>query len=202
MRLLNVHTLEFSVYHSFPPPYAIASHRWHLGHEASHKDVLKKRNTTSIGYRKVLGFAEFVKNHVQDVEWLWIDTCCILQQSSEEVSEAVNSMFKWYRNAVVCVAFLEDVSEFDLGIMARSRWFTRGWTLQELVAPRTVVFVTRGWEDYAYSRAIGAEQKLEWMADRETTREEDQSYCLLGFFDVTMPVIYGEGREKARMRLL
>ncbi|KAM3422578.1 hypothetical protein BST61_g70 [Cercospora zeina] len=238
MRLLNVHTLEFSLYHSSPPRYAIASHRWHLGHEASYKDVLKQRNTTSIGYRKVLGFAEFVRKSVHDMEWLWIDTCCVLQQSSEEVSEAVNSMFKWYRNAVVCVAFLEDVSEFDLGVVGRSRWFTRGWTLQELVAPRTVVIVTRGWgligfkglrpvglnmelgteleemltrttgipepvlKDYEYSRAIGAEQKLEWMADRETTREEDQSYCLLGFFDVTMPVIYGEGREKARMRLL
>ncbi|PIA99385.1 Vegetative incompatibility protein HET-E-1 [Cercospora beticola] len=244
MRLLNVHTLEFSVYHSTPPPYAIASHRWHLGHEASYKDILKKRNTTSTGYKKVLEFADFVRKNVGNVEWLWIDTCCILQQSSEEVSEAVNSMFKWYRNAVVCIAWLDDFGGVregggDLGMLGRSRWFTRGWTLQELVAPKTVVFVTRGWEvlgykgirteglkqmamgpelgeilagvtgipepvlkDYEYARAIGAEQKLEWMSERETTREEDQSYCLLGFFDVTMPVIYGEGREKARMRLL
>ncbi|CAK1362388.1 unnamed protein product [Cercospora beticola] len=244
MRLLNVHTLEFSVYHSTPPPYAIASHRWHLGHEASYKDILKKRNTTSTGYKKVLEFADFVRKNVGNVEWLWIDTCCILQQSSEEVSEAVNSMFKWYRNAVVCIAWLDDVNSIkegggDLGMLGRSRWFTRGWTLQELVAPKTVVFVTRGWEvlgykgirteglkqmavgpdlgeilanvtgipepvlkDYEYARAIGAEQKLEWMSERETTREEDQSYCLLGFFDATMPAIYGEGREKARMRLL
>ncbi|PPJ59702.1 hypothetical protein CBER1_10545 [Cercospora berteroae] len=247
MRLLNVHTLAFSVHHSTPPPYAIASHRWHLGHEASYKDILKKRNTTSTGYKKVIEFAEFVRKNVTGVEWLWIDTCCILQQSSEEVSEAVNSMFKSYRNAVVCIAYLDDFGGVresgsgggDLGMLGRSKWFTRGWTLQELVAPKNVVFVTRKWEvlgykgmrteglgkmelgpelgeilarvtgipepvlrDYEYARAIGAEQKLEWMSERETTREEDQSYCLLGFFDVTMPVIYGEGREKARLRLL
>lgn len=103
---------------------------------------------------KVEGFCALVRKHVPSVNWLWIDTCCIDQKSSSEVQETVNSMFKWYRTAVVCLAYLEDVTqnasdgERNPNIVG-SVWFyggTRGWTLQELLAPHVVIFLTKEWQ--------------------------------------------------------
>lgn len=243
MRLLNIHDLAFRWFHpNQTPKYAIASHRWAEGAEASIKDVSEKRNTDSIGYRKITGFAEFIKENVTDIEWMWIDTCCINQESSQEVSEAINSMFKWYRNAEVCLAYLADIKgNENVQGLRYSEWFSRGWTLQELLAPRAVVFLTQEWEiighkgcigdgtdgiplpagpslgttiaaitgipesvlgDYKCSQGLSVEERLQWMVGRETTREEDMTYSLLGIFDVSMPAIYGEGKEKARKRLL
>ena len=239
MRLLNVHSFEFEVFYSAVPKYVIASHRWSED-EAAIKDVVKRRNTSSTGYRKVQGYVEYVKKAVPGVDWLWIDTVCINQDSSLEVSEAVNSMFRYYRGAELCIAYLADVTTTseDLNEFRSSQWFSRGWTLQEMLAPKTVLFVTRKWQvighkgtrqsalqtnfgpslentifavtgipetvldDYSYSKAFSAQQKLEWVSDRMTTRPEDLAYCLLGMFDVTMPIMYGEGRDKARKRLL
>ena len=243
MRLLNVRTLEFSedlVVNI--PKYVIASHRWFRNAETTFREVQEKRNIDKIGYEKVEGFAAYVKVHIPHVEWVWIDTCCINKTSDAETSEAINSMYKWYRNAEVCLAYLTDVeTSDDLESFKRSEWFRRGWTLQELLAPQTVVFLTRAWEVIGYkggiSRGIGGvelvsgpsltpsivavtgipekvlsdfgqnqgftvSERLQWTAGRETTREEDMSYCLLGIFDLTMSVRYGEGGEKARDRLL
>ncbi|KAI8624082.1 hypothetical protein F5Y19DRAFT_455837 [Xylariaceae sp. FL1651] len=130
-------------------------------------------------------------------------------------------MFRWYRKAKVCYAYLSDVtSKTD---MASSRWFTRGWTLQELIAPRNVQFYSSDWgllgskdilcdtlhsitgvEKIVLSSGIFAQvcvaRRMAWAAKRVTTRIEDQAYSLMGIFDVNMPLIYGEGK-KAFLRL-
>ena len=149
MRLLNVRSLQFAEYHSDngKPKYVIASHRWVNGFEATFEDVQKRRNTKGLGYQKLRAFAKYVRERIPSVEWLWIDTCCINKDSAAELSEAVNLMFEWYRNAEVCLAYLADVKTVgDKSGFRRSDWFKRGWTLQELLAPRTVVFLTQTWE--------------------------------------------------------
>ena len=158
----------------------------------------------------------------------WIDSCCIDKSSSAELSEAINSMYRWYSDAQVCYAFLFDVWDtsgqdpHELGSeFRRSKWFTRGWTLQELLAPSTLVFFDRDWKDIGTKsslkdllesitgvkeehlfdcRKASVAQKMSWAAIRETTRVEDQAYCLMGLFQVNMPPLYGEG-ERAFLRL-
>lgn len=159
MRLLNVYTLEFCEFHGdHIPPYVVTSHRWTTD-EASYKDVLKRKNQDSKGYNKILNFCSFARPACKDangqpIQWIWIDTCCINQNSSAEVSESINSMWVWYSQATHCIAYLRDVRSVTSsagldGVMfdfRRSEWFERGWTLQELLAPHCVVFVTREWE--------------------------------------------------------
>jgi hypothetical protein len=122
MRLLNVHDRTFRDFHGDNiPPYVVTSHRWG-DNEATHKDVLKKRNKQSKGYQKLLNFCSFASRLPQygrgssaNIEWVWMDTCCINQSSSAEVSECVNSMWRWYSNATHCVAYLRDVRPWDGG---------------------------------------------------------------------------------------
>ena len=149
--------------------------------------------------------------------------CCIDKTSSAELSEAINSMFRWYQNAAVCYAFLSDVpSCLDSSAMklnlAKSRWFTRGWTLQELIAPANLIFFSMDWNPLGTKSQIhnilssitGIEKKflnsenlelasiakkMSWAASRKTSRIEDIAYSLLGIFDINMPLIYGEGKR-------
>jgi hypothetical protein len=255
MRLLNVHTFEFvNFLGDDVPNYSIASHRW-IQDEATIKDISKKRNTHTGGYKKVEGFCSYVQKanalyretHPQlCCDYLWIDTCCIDQKSSLEVDTAIRSMFQWYNKSVICYAYLADVEPESAGKDAceasfrESVWFSRGWTLQELLAPRTVVFLTKNWEvighkctskdhkdgeecpgagqrlngmiseitgipevvlcDYPASKKLSIEERMSWSAQRKTTRQEDSVYCLLGIFEIHMPVMYGEG-EFAQIRL-
>ena len=130
------------------PQYAIASHRWCQDEDELSLDAIKGKHEgyqTKKGYMKLEGFVDFVKSHLQHIEWLWIDTCCINRNSDAELSESINSMYKWYANAEVCLAYLADVEARDLNSFKQSEWFLRGWTLQELLAPRTVVFLARDW---------------------------------------------------------
>jgi hypothetical protein len=147
MRLLNVYNLKLVEFSDDKrPAYAIASHRWDE-HEATFVDVRDTQNTSTTGYQKVKDFAKYVKDHVSGVDWLWIDTCCINKDSTAELSKAINLMFEWYYQADVCLAYLRDVEEVrDELRFQQSEWFERGWTLQELLAPRVVVFLTRTWE--------------------------------------------------------
>jgi hypothetical protein len=147
MRLLNVDSFSFTEYFgTTTPPYAIASHRWIAGAEAMLEDIRQGKKTDSAGYRKVQGFVAYLKAHMPSVKWLWIDTCCIRQISDRELSEAINSMFRWYRNAEVCLAYLHDVPTADDGSkLEDSVWFRRGWTLQELLAPTLVIFLAQDW---------------------------------------------------------
>jgi len=171
----------------------------------------------------------------QGLRYIWIDTCCIDKSSSAELSEAINSMYGWYEGSIVCYAYLEDV-ELALSTHApedpakkdkairESRWFNRGWTLQELIAPTKVYFFDSQWRSLGSKeelspllssittipedvlaqsrnrRACSVARKMTWAANRQTTRIEDVAYSLLGIFDVNMPLLYGEGR-KAFIRL-
>lgn len=148
----------------------------------------------------------------------WIDSCCIDKTSSAELSEAINSMFDWYRNSQACYAYLSDVnSPCDdpkslTESLESSKWFTRGWTLQELLAPRWVEFFDLNWNTLGTKSSLQSEieaitgishlfdfrnaciaQKMSWASRRETTRIEDEAYCLMGIFEVNMPLLYGEG---------
>ena len=159
--------------------------------------------------------------------YIWVDSSCIDKTSSSELSEAINSMYNWYRDAHVCYTFLADVpSDEDVrakgSMFRRSRWFKRCWTLQELIAPIVVVFLSQTWEDIGtkdvladiiyeitsidrgiltHERALSDESvadRMRWAANREATRVEDEAYSLLGIFGITMPTLYGEGQHAFR----
>jgi len=150
MRLLNTKTYELKDFlEGQVPDYVILSHRW-ADNEVTSKEFRKGANTDSSGYRKIINFCVFARSRVRD--WVWIDTCCIDKSSSAEVSEAVNSVYNWYASSRECYAYLADVPalvhgrERVLTGLRQSDWFTRGWTLQELLAPANVVFLTRDFE--------------------------------------------------------
>lgn len=122
MRLLNIYTLEFREFHGDEiPPYLVTSHRW-SNDEANYKDVLKKRNKESKGFQKIYGFCKFAIEWAGKGQpigskegWIWIDTCCINQNSSAEVSESINSMWAWYLESKHCLAYLRDVRPLSAG---------------------------------------------------------------------------------------
>ncbi|KAI1152549.1 heterokaryon incompatibility protein-domain-containing protein [Nemania diffusa] len=230
MRLLNSRTLRIEEFTSAKiPAYAILSHTWG-DCEASLTDWSSR--FTRVKRYKRAGFVKILsacKRARQDgFSYVWVDTVCIDKSSSAELSEAINSMFNWYQNATVCYVFLEDVPSHlpdkiaVLDVFQRSRWFTRGWTLQELLAPDHVLFFTSDWVELgtkkglasAISRATGIDQlclckekrllhysiaqRMSWAAHRSTTREEDIAYSLLGIFGINMPLLYGEGSKAFR----
>ena len=231
MRLINVETLELE---SFVgdlgrglPAYAILSHVW-TNEEVSYQQMtgLLPLSENAKGYRKIIDFCAKARN--EGFDYAWIDTCCIDKTSSAELSEAINSMFQWYRDSAACYVYLGDVPSTENPVsrdsaFRRSRWFTRGWTLQELLAPHEVIFCADDWQEIgtkaSLSQTISAVTKIDvatlrkhtwahvsvamimsWASMRQTTRLEDQAYSLLGLFDVNMPLIYGEG-QKAFYRL-
>ncbi|KUJ11357.1 HET-domain-containing protein [Mollisia scopiformis] len=218
MRLINTTTLQLEEYFDRKiPPYAILSHRWEE-EEVTFQDMIAEGAANSF---KITGCCQRARE--DGLKYAWIDTCCIDKSSSAELSEAINSMFKWYKNAEVCYAYLSDVliNGFDStslsSMFRRSRWFTRGWTLQELLAPHTIIFFDITWTEIGtklqlrplieqitgithllnFNRASIA-QKMSWAAERVTTRVEDQAYCLMGLFGVNMPPLYGEGDNAFR----
>ncbi|KAK7432965.1 hypothetical protein QQZ08_000436 [Neonectria magnoliae] len=228
MRLINTRTFEFEEFYGngIPKQYAILSHTWEK-EEVTFQDwqdpcgASKKK-----GFFKIKAACEqAVKN---ELDYLWVDTNCIDKRSSAELSEAINSMFAWYRDATICYAYLSDVPPLSPGESTKhfreSRWFTRGWTLQELLAPRRLIFFAQDWSEIATRSSLSAEisaatridtefltghrplshasvsKKMSWLSRRVTTRTEDIAYCMLGVFDINMPLIYGEG-SKAFVRL-
>ncbi|KAK4499784.1 hypothetical protein PRZ48_007970 [Zasmidium cellare] len=228
MRLINAHTLELEDFTAQAPHYAILSHRW-VGRELTYEQYLDPQARTGPSFEKILEFCDIVRTgfkisgRAQRPElFAWVDTCCIDKRSSAEVSEAINSMWEWYSNAEFCVAYLFDVGNSDTSI-ASSEWFRRGWTLQELLAPRNVIFFNQNWEIITdkwgcyeiicettgipperllsgNARRASVAQKMSWASGRVTTRREDQAYCLFGLFDVNLPLLYGEG-DRAFTRL-
>ncbi|KAF2104957.1 HET-domain-containing protein [Rhizodiscina lignyota] len=210
------------------PLYAILSHRWG-DDEISFEDVqagLTREKRKTSGWRKIVDLCKIARE--DGFEWAWIDTCCINKASSAELSEAINSMYVWYERSTVCYAYLADVylyrsAEETLTSFRASTWFSRGWTLQELLAPPLVIFYDATWKDLGTKRSLRAEisrvtgiteyhllhnfrrstsvaEKMSWASNRNTTRKEDMAYCLLGIFGVNMPLLYGEG-SKAFIRL-
>lgn len=210
--------------------YAILSHTWGPN-EVIYDDIVRgtegTKNPNSL--LKVQGACHQARSDGYD--YIWIDTCCIDKSSSAELSEAINSMYTWYEKSQVCYAFIEDFNSENLGSpenkesFAASRWFTRGWTLQELLAPANMIFFTRDWVSLGEKKAISpflseitridaaimagerpiesasVAKRMSWMARRQTTRPEDSAYCMMGIFGVNMPMLYGEGGRRAFLRL-
>ncbi|KAI0546732.1 heterokaryon incompatibility protein-domain-containing protein [Xylaria curta] len=218
MWLLNSCSWEIKEFISYKqaPPYAILTHTWG-NEEVTFRDWQSEPSKfveRKEGFKKIKLCCQ--QAAADGFEWVWIDTCCIDKTSSAEITEAINSMFQWYRNATVCYAYLNDVEDDIESNLAGCRWVTRGWTLQELIAPREVVFYSSSWhalgtrsrlsshiatvtginEPFLTGRSLEhatIAQRMSWAAKRTTSRDEDMAYCLLGIFDVNMPLIYGEG---------
>lgn len=230
-----------------PPPYAILSHMWNK-YEVTLQDFNHFESRERLGaFSKIRATCQLAQK--QGLGYAWIDSCCIDKTSSSELGEAINAMFRWNRDAEICYAFLEDIAPGDAPLydadqpslrseaphsgttttasigFGHSRWFTRGWTLQELIAPRRVDFYNQNWEKIgekstmseALAKTTGIDafildgsadlqqvsvgRRMSWAVDRETKREEDIAYSLLGIFNVNLPLIYGEGSNRAFMRL-
>jgi hypothetical protein len=213
------------------PKYAILSHTWGKDdEEVTFEDIEKKTGSGKLGYRKLQFCADQAKR--DDIRYFWIDTCSINKSNNTQLSEAIISMFRWYRRATKCYVYLADVSAsgqsptppFQAPSLQKSRWFSRGWTLQELIAPSVVEFFSvegqllgskhsleqqiHGITGIAVKALQGRSlsdfsvaERLSWAESRETKLEEDKAYSLLGMFNVIMPPLYGEGMESAFRRL-
>lgn len=214
------------------PQYAILSHTWGTDtEEVTFRDLMEDTGKTKTGYNKIRFCGEQAER--DGIQYFWVDSCCIDKSSSAELTEAINSMFRWYQNAAKCYVYLSDVSTNGEGrthihtwqmALAKSRWFTRGWTLQELLAPRSVEFFCSNRTLLGDKRSLAHQlhditgiaisalqetaistfsvfERLSWISNRQTKREEDIAYCLLGIFDTSMEIIYGEGKERAFERL-
>jgi hypothetical protein len=146
MRVLDTETLEFREFPDLPDkPYAILSHRWGST-EVTYKEYRKSRDSIQrrAGYEKVVDFCRVARQ--RDFRYAWVDTCCIDKRSSAELSEAINSMYRWYRESTECYVYLEDYRFWGPSSFGACEWFKRGWTLQELLAPRHCVFFTASWD--------------------------------------------------------
>jgi hypothetical protein len=236
MRLLQLHdTDQFSLVEFIDddvPQYAILSHTWGPDkEEVTFKDIVKGTGTSKAGYAKIRFCAK--QAALDNLRYFWVDTCCIDKSNSAELSESINSMFRWYKRANVCYVYLSDLSDDQLqhkdsravySELQACRWFSRGWTLQELIAPNNLLFYSNTWKlvgskgdllepitnitrvdplvltNRCELNELSVAKRLSWAAHRHTRRIEDQAYCLLGLLDVNIPLIYGEG-EKAFLRL-
>ncbi|KAK5652042.1 hypothetical protein OQA88_10945 [Cercophora sp. LCS_1] len=205
------------------PRYAILSHTWE-DEEVTFQQMADPKSALKRGYVKIRQTCSLAAQ--EGLSFAWVDTCCIDKSSSAELSEAINSMFYWYSQAAVCYVYLSDLAPgTDLqSALGACRWFSRGWTLQELIAPKKVLFYNRDWQLIGTKKELGSllssittipesllqhasvlsdyaiARRMSWAARRQTTRIEDTAYCLLGIFDVHMSPRYGE-REKAFSRL-
>jgi len=214
------------------PAYAILSHTWGED-EVTFQEAKSGAGKNKDGWKKIAFCAK--QAHADGLRYIWVDTCCIDKKDAVELSEAINSMFSWYQKAARCYVYFSDVSMQGAeqtgqvspaweSAVKRSRWFTRGWTLQELIAPALVDFFSSEGERLGNKLtlepiiheitgiATGAlrgdalsnfiiDERMSWAERRNTTLEEDKAYCLLGIFNVSMPLIYGEGGERAFRRL-
>jgi hypothetical protein len=220
MRLLSTTTLRLKQFDQEPfPKYAILSHRWG-DQEISFQQLEAGLGTEKDGYRKIEAFC--AQERKRGYEWCWVDTCGIDKTSSAELSEAINSMYRWYEQSAVCFVYLPDVSAETapdgstvFPHFESSCLFTRGWILQELIAPRNVEFYTSDWT-YAGDkssivtklsittevdvgvllgtesvRACSVAMIMSWASRRMTTRKEDIAYFLMGLFGIHMPLLYG-----------
>ncbi|KAI0490647.1 heterokaryon incompatibility protein-domain-containing protein [Xylaria cf. heliscus] len=224
MRLINTTSLELRMFIGDPtnprfPRYAILSHTWEE-EEVTFQDIQDLDEA-----KKKVGFSKIAKCCETALEeglgWAWVDTCCINKHDEVELTEV--SMFKWYEAATICYAYLSDVGDARIAKHREwrdSRWFTRGWTLQELVAPFEVIIYDCTWKQLGTKRCLTKELgektgipeevllypvtrrkfsvavRMAWAKGRQTTKIEDRAYSLLGFFDiVSMPLMYGEGKK-------
>lgn len=215
------------------PPYAILSHTWGQDtDEVTLKDLEDGVAEGKPGYEKIMFCGNQASRY--GLKYFWVDTCCIDKTNQTELTESIVSMYRWYQKSTVCFAYLSDVSSqggnsqqsppaWDKALR-KSRWFTRGWTLQELLAPASVEFFSEDSVCLGNKKSLeqqihditgihalalrggvlsqfDIEERFRWTESRTTSREEDLSYCLFGIFDISLPVIYGEGKNRAQRRL-
>jgi hypothetical protein len=215
------------------PPYAILSHTWG-SQEVTYEDMVKDSVKSKAGYEKIKFCGEQAAR--DGLQYFWVDSCCIDKSSSAELQESITSMFRWYKRAAKCYVYLSDVSTRKRKRRAEnsrdtweqafqeSRWFTRGWTLQELLAPTSVQFFSKEGSQLGDKQSLeqqihkitgipisalrgsalssfSTDQKIGWAKSRKTTREEDWAYSLMGIFEISILVNYGEGRTSAIRRL-
>lgn len=217
------------------PPYAILSHTWAAddSEEVTRAEVETSDGQKKPGYEKIRFCAEQARK--DGISHCWVDTCCIDKTNLVELSEAITSMYRWYQDAVKCYVYLPDVSCLPQASRGdayalwwpqfqASKWFTRGWTLQELLAPTTVEFYSSegvllgdkktlarqihqitsipvdALQDSSLAQ-FSVSERMRWAEMRRTKKPEDRAYSLLGIFDVSISVIYGEGEKKAFRRL-
>lgn len=226
IRLIDTSTLRLIlVVGKDPPKYATLSHTWDSSGEISFQEMMAINENPhhpakqKPGYLKIVHTCQMARSH--GISHAWVDTCCIDKTSSAELGEAINTMYRWYQEAQVCYAYLSDL---DTGCnietaLPECRWFTRGWCLQELLAPKDVLFFDASWNpigskaslaslisditlidrevlvDSSLISSMPVARRMSWAANRVTTREEDMAYSLLGIFDVNMPMLYGEGSK-------
>jgi len=216
------------------PLYTILSHTWTEGQESTYNELVAGTGKDKTGYAKIRFCSE--RAAADSLEYFWVDTCCIDKSTSDELSTAINSMFRWYQRASKCYVYLSDVfvpeevtdaEAFRITweeAFRRSRWFTRGWTLQELLAPASVEFFSKEGKRLGSRISLeqeiheitkipirvlrgqsltefSVEERMSWAAKRTTTLKEDKVYCLLGIFGVFLSLIYGEGEAYATLRL-
>ncbi|EJF59603.1 hypothetical protein DICSQDRAFT_64903, partial [Dichomitus squalens LYAD-421 SS1] len=167
-------------------------------------------------HRKIQKFCEVALRDGFDL--CWLDFCCIDKSSSTELAEAINVMYTWYRYSTICYAYLgRDIRGYHPERIKECQWFKRGWTLQELIAPNIVLFLDEDWEVIGSKHSLAplieeitsihrdiltferlppqfsVAERMMWASERETTREEDGAYCLMGLFQVNITIAYGEG---------
>lgn len=256
MKLLNVYTFQLEdkgkiqqtrISQGKSPyvSYAILSHVWLARgddgpSEVVMSDLLDWKSCTMrkpLGAAKILGACKAVsawsmqrrvwQPEEPEITHIWIDSCCIDQTNPAELSMSINSMYRWYQEATVCLVYLYDIYRPERGPveLSQSRWFTRGWTLQELIAPYIVEFYDAKWQPMGTKASlrdslstitnidtavltqpgdvhhVSVAQRMSWAAKRVTTVEEDGAYSLLGLFGVQMAPLYGEGQRSAYRRL-
>ncbi|KAF5591842.1 ankyrin repeat-containing protein [Fusarium pseudocircinatum] len=220
MRLVNAQTIQLEfITDDNVPDYAILSHTWEQEEVLFH-DMGRDSAQLKKGYAKLESCCRVAREN--GFEYIWDDTCCIDKTSSAELSEAINSMYRYYQEASICYVYLTDIS--TVSEISNSRWFTRGWTLQELIAPDAMIFFDKDWRVLGTKQSLvqvlsqrtsipesilydsqdlettSIAQRMSWAADRVTTRKEDGAYSLMGIFGINMPLLYGEG-DKAFYRL-
>lgn len=230
MRFIQTKTYELKEFGTLPSPqYAVLSHTW-LQSEPDRPDIIreityqdmqnhlkkiKDGNYKTQGWAKLKSYCNLAAE--DGWEYAWMDTCCIDKTNPADTQEAINAMFRWYHDAGICYAHLDGVNSKDLAHnhekFRNARWFERGWTLQELLAPLDLMFVDQYWkrlgtkgewiEDVAAACRMSVDDvtnfdrcslaaKLSWASHRKTTLKEDEAYCLLGLFGISMPLCYGE----------
>ncbi|PMD18618.1 HET-domain-containing protein [Hyaloscypha hepaticicola] len=197
------------------PKYAILSHRWGP-EEVTFKDLLDGTSKNKAGYSKVRFCGEQARG--DDLQYFWVDTCCIDKSNAVELQEAINSMFRWYQDATKCYVYLQDVSRprsdsADGSNDPGNRHFRKAIdffskegkllgnkaSLERHICERTGIPINalRGSPLSDFSVL----ERMSWAASRETSRQEDKAYSLFGIFNVFLPIIYGEGLENAFQRL-
>lgn len=214
------------------PPYAFISHCWlHPDEEPTLRDLVDNVAYRKAGFTKLQRAADVALR--RGLEYFWIDTCCVDGRIIHEVRQAIKTVALWLTKADICFVYLSDVKAVEQRSslnsnhesLRKSKWFTRSWTLVELLVPQRVEFFSDNWT------ALGDKSTLEkvitevtliparalqgtiplknfpvelirsWTDHRESHRPEDEAYCLLSLLEIDMTIHYDEGKDLAWGRL-